>query len=413
MKRYGVIALIAVLVLGLAIYFAACSGGGGSSSVSTGTASAGVGASVASTAINSGTMALSSTVGGSSSGAPHLKPQNLSSAVNSFYSGLQAKRASASAFRAKLLAGTISSAPVSTTTNSCLGGGTVTTIWDVTTAGTTTITTLTLTNNNCTDLFSIGTDTISQVWNGSTAFSISESPQAFSFTFSQGNSASTTPLTLTWTRQSDSKVVLNDSAIQTFTGTADLTSAITCTPVGSTTSLTQYQKFTISMDANMHYTGIDLADKPYDVADNAKGFTLVATSTLDNTCTATGGTITESGAVAHTDNIDPKGNTSLTITSPLTLIWASVVGAVPGNTYDLSGSSTTSTPCFTGSITLATTTPIFIPTGATCPTAGVITVSGTVNGSVNYTASGGVDIKNSQGTTVESYTSCDEAKGCV
>lgn len=412
MKRYGVIALIAVLVLGLAIYFAACSGGGGSSSGSSGTASAGAGASVASTAINSGTMALSSTVGGSSSGAPHFKPQSLSSSVNTFYSNLQAKRASIAAFKAKMLAGTISSAPVLTTTNPCLGGGSVTTVLDITTAGTTTTTMLTFTNDHCTDIFSTGTDTITQVWNGSTAFIITEGTGTFSFTFSQGNSATTTPLTLTWTRQSDSKLVLNDSAIQTFTGSADLTSAITCTPLGSATSITQYQKFTISMDANMHYTGIDAADNPYNIADNAKGFTLVADSTLDNTCTATGGTITESGAIAHTDNIDPKGNTSLTITSPLTLVWASVIGVVSGDTYDISGSSTMSTPCFTGSITLATTTPIFIPTGATCPIAGVVQVSGTVNGTVTYLSTGGIQI-DSPGKPTETYTSCDEAKGCV
>ncbi len=411
MKRYGVIALIAVLVLGLTIYFAACSGGG-SSSGSSGTASAGAGASMASTAINSGTMALSSTVGGSSAGAPHFKPQSLSSAVNTFYSGLMAKRAGVAAFKAKMLAGTISSAPVSTTTTPCSGSGSVTTVWDITTAGTTTTTTLTITNDHCTDIFSTGTDTITQVWNGSTAFSISESPQLFSFTFSQGNSVTTTPLTLTWTRQSDRKVVLNDSAIQTFTGSADLTSWTICTPVGSAASTTQYQKFTISMDANMHYTGIDLADKPYDVADNAKGFTLVADSTLDNTCTATGGTIAESGAIAHTDNIDPKGNTSLTIKSPLTLVWASVIGAVPGDTYDLSGSSTMSTPCFTGSLTLTTTDLIFVPEGNTCPTAGVVQVSGTVNGTVTYLPNGGVQI-DSPGKPTETYTSCDEAKGCV
>ncbi len=410
MKRYGVIALIAVLVLGLAIYFAACSGGG-SNSGSSGTASVGAGASAASTAINSGTMALSATVGGSSSGAPLFRPQSLSAAVNAFYSTLQAKRANVSLLRAKMLAGTISNAPVSSLTVTCQTSGTWTLTLDVTSAPTTT--TLILTYNNCvTDVYTAASGTIRTVWNG--AFSIADSNNGSSLTFRDGDG--TTPLTLKWIRLSDNTVVLNNSAMGTLTGSADVSTSITCTPVsGPNAGVTQteYKRFTLTMDASLHYTGIggsDFTGSAYNFVDSATSFTLDATSNLDGTCTATSGQIKESGAVAHTDYIDSKGNTSLDITSPLTLAWASVTG---GDSYNLSGSFNMQTPCFTGSLTLATTNDIFVPTGATCPTAGVVTVSGTVNGSVVYTSSGGITIEDSQGTPVENYPTCDQAKGCV
>ncbi len=69
MKRYGVIALIAVLVLSLAVYFAACSGGGGGGGGGTPVVSYSTSTQAASGVKSvTGAMSLSSTVGGLASG---------------------------------------------------------------------------------------------------------------------------------------------------------------------------------------------------------------------------------------------------------------------------------------------------------------------------------------------------------
>lgn len=51
-----------------------------------------------------------------------------------------------------------------------------------------------------------------------------------------------------------------------------------------------------------------------------------------------------------------------------------------------SGSVTVHTPCLDGSFTMATTSTIIIPDGATCPTSGSVTISGGLSGVVNYPA---------------------------
>jgi hypothetical protein len=49
-----------------------------------------------------------------------------------------------------------------------------------------------------------------------------------------------------------------------------------------------------------------------------------------------------------------------------------------------SGTITVQTPCLNGSFTMATTSTIIIPSGATCPTSGSVTISGGLSGVVNY-----------------------------
>ncbi len=395
MIKFGKIIIGLVLLVSLALVLSYC---GSKSSDSGGTASAGAGASASSSAIQSATMGLSATAGSAS--APSLrKAMSLSEAVNGLYSGLRAKRAEASALKAKFAA---AAAPNSTPSMStCTYGGNTT--MDIATSGTTT--TLTITYANCTEHATmVGMGTISQVLNGTLAFVDSGN----SFTFSMGNS--TTPYTDKITRLSDGAVLLDDVINMTFTGTADPASVIVTCSTG-----TEYKKFTIDMAGNMHLKGVDDTGVAYDETAVATAYKLVANSTLDSsTCVATGGTVAESGTLSYTDNLDSKGTESMDISaaSPLTLTWTSVTTGTIGDTYIITGTFTMATSCFTGTLTLATPTAMFIPTSGDCPTAGVVTVAGDVNGTVVYTSTGGVQIKDNTGAVVETYPSCNEAQAC-
>lgn len=398
MIKFGKIIIGLVLLVSLALALSYCgSKSSDSGTTSTGTASAGAGASASSGAIRSATMGLSATAGSSS--APSLsKAKNLSEAINGLYSGLRAKRAEASALKAKFVAAT---APYMATsmTQSCTGMGGGTMSMNISTSGTTTTTTITYANCYTT------AGTVSEVQNGTIAFVDS----GLSFSLSMGNS--TTPYTMKSTVSSTGAVLQDDVITMTFTGTADSTSGKSC---GTPQSI-EYEIFTINMDGNMQLKGIDDTGVAYDETDVATAYTLVANSNLNSACTATGGTITESGKLSYTDNLNSLGTESMDIsaTNPLSLTWASVTIGTTGDSYNISGSASMVTTCFTGSLTLTTTTDIFYPTSADCPTAGVVTVSGDVNGTVVYTSTGGVQIKDSAGTVVETYTSCNEAQACI
>jgi hypothetical protein len=268
-------------------------------------------------------------------------------------------------------------------------------------------TTITYTAANCTtDIGTSATGAILEVLNGTLVFV--DSPLSFSFNI--GNS--TTPYTDKITRISDGAVLQDNVIALTFTGAADQASVISCGTV--TSQSTEYKKFTIDMDGNMHLKGIDDAGVAFDETSVATAFKLVANSNLNSACTATGGTVAESGLLSYTDNLDSKGTESMDISAanPLSLTWTSVTTGTTGDNYKIGGSVSMVTQCFTGSLTLATTTDIFYPTNADCPTAGVVLVSGDVNGTVVYTSTGGVDIKDNTGAVVETYPSCNEAQAC-
>ncbi len=399
MIKYGKIIIGLVLLVSLALVLSYCSSkSSDSGTTSTGTASAGAGASASTSAIQSATLGLSATAG--SNNAPSfMKTKSLSKAVNGFYSGLRAKRADTGALKAKLLA---SAALATGITTSCTGGGDMTV--DISSDGTTT--TLTTTYSNCTQNSSSSFGTVSTVLNGALVFADSDQ----SFTFSLGNS--TTPYSMKMTQASTGTVLQETVATMTYVGASDLTSMTTCTPLVGT-PITEYTTMTITMDGNMRLKGIDDSGSAYDETIVATAFKMISTIDRDpDTCDITGGTIQESGATSYTDNLDASENVSITISAsnPLTLTWTSVTG---GDTYRISGTISVVTQCFTGTLTLATTTPIFIPTDADCPTAGVVTVSGDVTGTVVYTSTGGVQIKDSSGAVVETYSSCDDVQACT
>lgn len=400
MVKFSKIIIGLVLLVSLALALSYCSSkssddSGSTDSGSTGAASAGAGASASSAAIRSATMGLSATA--DSAGAPSLgKAKNLSEAVNGFYNGLRAKRAEASALKAKFSA---SAAPYSApSTTNCAGGGTMTT----NTVMSSTDITMTTTYANCTTV--AGAE--SQAQNGTVVVAVNI--LSLSFTVSMGTS--TTPYTLTSTRLFDNTVVQNDVTTMTLTGTLD-PAKISC----GTTSNTDYAKLTFNMDGNMRSTGIS-NNAAYDESSVFTAFQLVVqNSALDNTCTATAGTIAESGQLSYTNNLGSLGTETMNIAAspPLTLTWASVTTGTTGDSYNISGTVSMVTPCFTGSFTLATPTAMFIPTNADCPTAGEVLVSGDVTGTVVYTSTGGVEIKDGSGAVVETHASCNEAQACI
>jgi hypothetical protein len=397
MNRLGKIISGLVLLVSLALVLSYCGGTSSDSSSggSSGTASAGAGASASSSAIRSATMALSATAATSSNAPSFRKAKNLGEAVNGFYSALRVKRAAASALRAKFASSAgASGAPQ---VSQCTNGGTMTTD----TVRTSTDITVTITYSSCAENYGVtGMGIVQEVQNGAAVFILSGN----AFTISLGSSAA--PYTDTVTRLADQTVVQENVMSLTLTGTLDA-STLQC----GTTQTTDYSKYTLDMDGNVHSAGLD-NNVAYDETAVFSAYKLVvAASALDNNCDATGGSIAESGTVSYTDNLDSIGSESISIpaSTPLSLAWTSVT---TGDQYAISGSVSMVTPCFTGSLTLETTTYIFYPTNTNCPTAGVIVVSGDVNGTVVYTATGGVDIQDGAGTVVESYPSCNEAQAC-
>lgn len=396
MIKSGKIILGLALLVSLALALSYC-GSKSSDSGTTGTASAGAGSSASTGAIRSATIGLSATA--SSSSAPSLgKARNLSEAVNGLYDGLRADRAEESALTSKYM---VAAAPYSapSMTSGCLNGGAMAT--SISTAGTTT--TMTITYTNCTEKFM---GTLSLVQNGT----VTTVDRGLSFTRSWGNS--TTPYTVKLTRLSDSKVLEEAVKTMTISGAADPSSKITCGT--GKRQIAEYTKITIDMDGSMSVKGTDGAGAAYDETFDAAAYKLVTSNTLDSACTATSGTITQSGKFSYTDNLGSTGTESLDISvaDPLSLTWTRVTTGTTGVSYTLNGTVSMATSCFTGAFSLATTQNIFYPTNADCPTAGTLVVWGDVNGSVVYTAAGGVTIKDQAGAVVETYASCKEAQAC-
>ncbi len=148
-------------------------------------------------------------------------------------------------------------------------------------------------------------------------------------------------------------------------------------------------------------------DYDFTVQNRAFQFVTVVNA-LDPGCEPTDVTVTVTGGLDFTDNL-----TSLTYSmdfstaDPLVM---NEVTAAGGMNITISGTFTLNTTCFSGTVTVETTAPIFIPDGADCPTAGVLVVTGDLTGTITFTPSGGVEVDNgSDGTVDETYASCEEA----
>ncbi len=135
-------------------------------------------------------------------------------------------------------------------------------------------------------------------------------------------------------------------------------------------------------------------------------------------CTPLDLSVSLAGTLSITNNLDATQSFALTspTSNPLTLALSTVAG---GTNLTIGGSFSESSPCFTGSLSLNTLTPIFVPTtifgvAVTRPTAGVLTVTGDQRGTIRYTSTGGVTIDNgSDGSIDQTFPTCTSAKICV
>jgi hypothetical protein len=131
-------------------------------------------------------------------------------------------------------------------------------------------------------------------------------------------------------------------------------------------------------------------------------------------CEPTKVTFSESGNFSITDNLNAKNSASIAIAA-LTGTWEEITkdGKV-GELITENGTMTITSACFTGTMTLATTTPIFVAYEDDCPTAGELKITGSATATITYTSTGGVNIdEGSNGSIDKSYKSCDEAGACA
>lgn len=76
-------------------------------------------------------------------------------------------------------------------------------------------------------------------------------------------------------------------------------------------------------------------------------------------------------------------------------------------TYQINGTVNVNTGCFTGTVSYNTTTPILLKPSTTCPSGGVVRLTGARNVTLTYTSGGGVLVDDgSDGSTDMTYDSC-------
>ena len=128
-------------------------------------------------------------------------------------------------------------------------------------------------------------------------------------------------------------------------------------------------------------------------------------------------TVTENGSIALTDHVT---STEMSMAAS-NLAMHSAVGTNTNMqkilTTSLTGTVDVKSPCFTGSLTFTTIENIVqLMDGDEadgCPIAGKLALSGSVVGTVRYTATGGVEIDNgSDGTVDQTFKSCEDANIC-
>jgi hypothetical protein len=75
----------------------------------------------------------------------------------------------------------------------------------------------------------------------------------------------------------------------------------------------------------------------------------------------------------------------------------------------IDGTFTITSPCFNGTVTIATTSPLIYPEDADCPTSGVVVFTGAINSTFTFTETGFTVDTGSDGTIDETHTDCASA----
>ncbi len=354
------------------------------------TVSAGTAAGAASDAVSNATLALSSVV--APAAAPSFGGNDLPGAISSFYDGLAGFRARAASLATGLtltLNCTVSGQNIVYANTGILSMNFVNCIDSVTRLGV-----AAQHYQNGLFLWSTTTDTTTGKLNSITA--------------KWGDS--TTNFTNRFTRTSDGRVISDNVGYQTLQAT--VLSSATCTkgttPVEVPTSMIfgldgqDRNKLDVNMDGNYDFDTSWQASN-FQLGINVNDF-------IVSTCVPSTGSIQESGLFAVTGNLNPLASHSMDIssTNPLTLTFAPVTG---GQDLTVNGTFTATTPCFTGTLTLATSTPIYVVPLVDCPLGGQVDVTGDVTGSVVFTGTGGVSVTDGSGT--RNYGSCKGVNACI
>ncbi len=132
------------------------------------------------------------------------------------------------------------------------------------------------------------------------------------------------------------------------------------------------------------------------------------------TCEPANVALTMSGSASSVDNLDSSNSMSLSISeaSPLSIQWADTGLIIE---VEVNGTMTVAASCFNGTLTIATTTPIQVPDTdeEACPIAGVVTLTGSMTGTVTYNSNGSVSIdEGSNGSVDQTLASCNDAGTC-
>lgn len=220
------------------------------------------------------------------------------------------------------------------------------------------------------------------------------------------------------TRTSDGRLEFESRLLfqaSAFVGTTTLT----CNSMAIPSSYRVTMSGTTSVKEDWELDGVLDTDDSTTATDFKIDVTVVTMNTTE--CEPAMVSLTESGAISYTDNANAKNSVSLEIAASnpviVTVEWTEKDG-IWGEQYTVNGTLTVTSPCFNGTLTLATPTPIWVPDyyfmGWTCPTAGVIAVTGDATATITYTSTGGVNIDaGSDGSSDSSYASCDDINTCA
>lgn len=361
----------------LLVYGCGGGGGGGTTAQSTGTKSASAGATSAQQAVMVGKIGLSSLASGAK--APRLnmsKGGDLNALIASFTKDLNVYRAKAVAFAPQ-------SAP-------CPGGGTLT--FDSTT------TSMTITYAAC---ITTPTTGVTEYQDGT--ITITSSTGSFSIGMSNYTDRKT----------STSGTLLSENTSNfTMSGTSSGASL-------SCGTKTLQNTFSLTMDGTISDKEDTNADGTLEVnmSEQMTKFILAVTiNTADTSCNPTDSTITMSGGISATNNIQTNDSFSMNIATanPLTITAKTVTTPSAGENVTISGTFATTSSCFNGSLTIATPTAVFYPTGSENPTSGKIVITGDITGTVTYTSTGDVQVdEGSDGIVDKTYPSGTPIEACV
>lgn len=213
----------------------------------------------------------------------------------------------------------------------------------------------------------------------------------------------TITMSATWTGPddpTDPSHIVNFNATMTFNSCKEDTVTLNGTmSVAFEGSLGAPTKITISIP-NFSYANTETNDNI-----TITSLTMVVTNVTFSGEELIGGTLILTGAVSGSAGGDPISVEC----DNYTIVFSS---GVTGETFYISGRLKPS--CLGGWVTIATNTPIFVPAGADCPTAGEIVITSGGNSVKVVIASDSKITIYFNGTLVQTYNDCEEVDGlCV